>query len=45
MLWLEQIFIPDTKPADEDQWRLLILDGHKSHSTEEFMTRCLENKI
>ena len=30
------------KPGD---WRLLILDGHGSHTTPEFMVECFSNKI
>ena len=38
------MFIPQTKPSDESA-RLLILDGHGSHETTEFMYKCLENNI
>jgi hypothetical protein len=34
--WLESIFIPDTQP-DSDQYRLLILDGHGSHISIDFL--------
>ena len=43
--WLREIFIPHTKPADPAEWRLLILDGHGSHTTEEFMWTCLLHRI
>ena len=43
--WLREVFIPNSRPADPKEWRLLILDGHNSHTTEEFMTLCLVNKI
>lgn len=43
--WLKELFIPHTKPADPEEWRCLILDGHKSHSTVEFMSECFTNKI
>ena len=43
--WLCKIFIPYTKPADPAEWRLLILDGHGSHTTEEFMWTCLLHRI
>jgi hypothetical protein len=39
------VFIPHTQPNDPEQWRLLILDGHKSYTTPEFMTECLMHKI
>ena len=31
--WLEQVFLPLTKPNDPSDARLLILDGHGSHRT------------
>jgi hypothetical protein len=34
--WLKTVFIPYTQPKD-DQWRILIMDGHKSHTSVEFM--------
>ncbi|RYP57397.1 hypothetical protein DL771_011482 [Monosporascus sp. 5C6A] len=43
--WLREVFIPHTKPEDPDEWRLLVIDGHNSHTTEEFMWMCLQNKI
>ncbi|KAF7524655.1 hypothetical protein G7054_g11351 [Neopestalotiopsis clavispora] len=43
--WLEKVFIPSTQPADPQEARLLILDGHGSHETTEFMYMCFENKI
>ena len=42
--WLKDIFLPETKPSS-DRWRHLILDGHGSHVTEEFMLACLEAKV
>ena len=43
--WLEKIFIPLTKPEDPTQQRLLILDGHNSHTTVDFMWLCHINHI
>ncbi|RYP62975.1 hypothetical protein DL771_009502 [Monosporascus sp. 5C6A] len=43
--WLREVFISNTKPEDPDEWRLLVIDGHNSHTTEEFMWMCLQNKI
>ena len=43
--WLKEVFIPNTKPANPMEWRLLLLDGHNSHTTEEFMWTCLINRI
>ncbi|KAK8038367.1 transposase [Apiospora phragmitis] len=45
LLWLKEIFIPGSMPEKEGQWRLLILDGHASHTTTAFMITCLEHKI
>ncbi|KAK8073350.1 DDE superfamily endonuclease domain-containing protein [Apiospora phragmitis] len=30
--WLNQVYLPQTKPADEGEARLIILDGHGSHA-------------
>ncbi|KAM5344602.1 hypothetical protein ACJ41O_013137 [Fusarium nematophilum] len=42
--WLKMIFIPLTKPA-EPQTRLLIVDGHGSHESLDFMWECYINDI
>lgn len=42
--WLEKVFIPQTEPRDHSS-RLLVLDGHGSHETTEFMWKCLEHNI
>ncbi|CZT48562.1 related to transposase [Rhynchosporium secalis] len=42
--WLEKVFIPQTDPRDSSA-RLLILDGHGSHETTEFLWKCLEYSI
>ena len=42
--WLEDIFIPLTA-RDPPEPRLLVLDGHGSHETDEFMFRCFEEDI
>ena len=44
MEWLEKGFIPQTKPRDRLA-RLLILDGHGSHETTDFLWKCLEHDI
>jgi hypothetical protein len=28
-----------------NEWRLLVVDGHKSHCTFEFMWECFSNKV
>lgn len=38
--WLRQLFIPQTAAAGRT--RLLILDGHDSHVTMEFIETCVE---
>lgn len=43
--WLQRVFIPRTRPQDPSQRRLLILDGHDSHTTTEFMWHCFDNNI
>jgi hypothetical protein len=45
LAWLQSIFIPLTKPASKKQKRLLILDGHGSHTTAQFMIQCYHNNI
>lgn len=34
--WLEEVYLPQTQPADESDARLIILDGHGSHATVGF---------
>jgi hypothetical protein len=45
--WLERIFIPETQflLADESDIRLLVVDGHGSHTTDDFMFTCFSNNI
>ncbi|KAF5597247.1 hypothetical protein FPCIR_3674 [Fusarium pseudocircinatum] len=31
--WLERVYLPQTRPRDESDARLIILDGHGSHAT------------
>ncbi|MDB5910656.1 MAG: transposase [Massilia sp.] len=42
--WLERVFIPGTKPATPEP-RLLVVDGHGSHETTEFMWLCFQHNI
>ena len=42
--WLRDIFIPDTTTPSQEK-RLLILDGHGSHQTDEFLYECFRNDI
>jgi len=34
--WLTDVYLPQTKPANEEDARLIILDGHGSHATVSF---------
>ena len=43
--WIENIFNLYTKDIAEKDWRMLILDGHYSHVTIEFMEYCEEHQI
>ena len=38
--WLRTIFLPETSPNTPGEPRLLIMDGHKTHCTVEFMYNC-----
>ena len=42
--WLQQIFIPQTRARSKDKV-LLIVDGHGSHTTDNFMYECFKNDI
>ncbi|SPO28681.1 related to transposase [Ustilago trichophora] len=43
--WLETIFEPETRPSTPSTWRLLIIDGHKSHTSEPFLDLCWNRNI
>jgi hypothetical protein len=48
LAWLEQVFNRYTKEKarkDPRAWRLLILDGHGSHITMDFINYCDQNRI
>jgi hypothetical protein len=34
--WLEEVYLPQTKPEDASDARLIIMDGHGSHATVGF---------
>lgn len=42
--WLEKVFIPGSQPATPEP-RLLIVDGHGSHVTTDFMWLCFRHNI
>jgi 4-hydroxybenzoate polyprenyltransferase len=41
--WLRKVFLPETKPENRCQWRILIVDGHKAHLTIPFQDRAWKN--
>jgi hypothetical protein len=45
LAWLEQVFDRETRAKARRKWRLLILDGHGSHVTNDFIDFCDDNKI
>ena len=45
LAWLKQVFDRETKAKARQSYRLLILDGHGSHVTMEFIQYCDKNKI
>jgi hypothetical protein len=45
LAWFEQVLNRFTKKKARRSWRLLILDGHGSHVTLEFIEYCHQNKI
>ena len=45
LAWLKQVFDRHTKAKARRKYRLLIVDGHGSHVTPEFIEYCDQNKI
>ena len=45
LAWLEQVFDRSTRKKARSSYRLLILDGHGSHLTMEFLEYCDQHKI
>ena len=43
--WLEKVFVPQTQSENLDNARLLIVDGHGSHTSDKFMTTCYLNNV
>jgi len=41
--WLVNVFLPETQTANETQ--ILLIDGHGSHATPEFMAKCIQNDV
>jgi hypothetical protein len=45
LAWLQQVFERFTAPKARRKYRLLLVDGHGSHLTEEFLEYCHGHKI
>jgi hypothetical protein len=45
LAWLQQVFDRSTRAKARSSYRLLILDGHGSHLTRDFIDYCDQNKI
>ncbi|KAL6153674.1 hypothetical protein ACJBU6_06979 [Exserohilum turcicum] len=45
LAWLQQVFDRSTKAKARSSYRLLVLDGHGSHITMDFIKYCDEHKI
>jgi 4-hydroxybenzoate polyprenyltransferase len=43
--WLKQVYLPETKPKDPRQWRLLFMDSHATHCDGNFMYEAWVNKV
>jgi hypothetical protein len=43
--WLTDVYDPQKKPNDPSDTRLIIMDGHGSHATDEWMFFCFLNNI
>jgi hypothetical protein len=43
--WLQQVFDRETKAKAGRSWRLLITDGHESHTSMDFINYCVRNRI
>ncbi|KAL9567450.1 hypothetical protein ACKAV7_008400 [Fusarium commune] len=43
--WLKEVYLPQTQPADESDARLIILDGHGSHVSDEWMATCFLTNV
>ncbi|KAI1003246.1 hypothetical protein K3495_g4962 [Podosphaera aphanis] len=45
MGWLKTIFLPETKPQDQTCRRILLVDGHGSHTNVDIQWECYQNKF
>jgi hypothetical protein len=42
--WVKH-FAETTRPDDPSSWRMLLIDGHSSHKSIEFIKTCLDEKV
>jgi transposase len=45
LCWFRDIFLPETKPEIASLWRILLLDGVKSHVNEDLMQLAASNNV
>jgi hypothetical protein len=45
LAWLKEVFERETRRKARSGYRLLLLDGHGSHLTMDFINYCNDNKI
>ena len=43
--WLQKVFLLETEPSNPADARLLIVNGHGSHATDEFIWDCFSNNV
>lgn len=43
--WFEQVYLKETKPRKQTQWRVLILDGHSTHIQPKVMYSAWKNRV
>jgi hypothetical protein len=44
--WLHDIFLPETQPQQGiHEYRILLIDGHGSHITTDFMYECYQHRV
>ncbi|GKU09088.1 unnamed protein product, partial [Fusarium langsethiae] len=43
--WLREIFLPETRPKDITNWRILLVDGFSGHISPQFRFLALQNRV
>ncbi|KAM5529144.1 transposase [Fusarium oxysporum f. sp. phaseoli] len=43
--WIREVYLPQTQPEAESYARLIILDGHQSHVSDEWMATCFLSNV